>query len=92
MNSNLTKVCTYSLYRKREFIPSKFHDKPQKRKNKSNSISIDRKSSPENKNKFSINSLNKRRINNSIDRLNISNIKRKNINNEKNTTKNNYLQ
>ena len=57
MNTNITKLCTYSLYRKKEFLPSKFYDKIKKRKNKSSSISNDRRQSPENKNKFSINSL-----------------------------------
>ncbi len=91
MNTNLTKLCSYSLYRKKEFVPSKFHEKLKKRKNKSNSISIDRRPSPENKNKFSINNLSKKRANNSIDRLNISNIKRKNINTKKSIINKNYL-
>ena len=91
MNTNLTKLCTYSLYRKKEYLPSKFHDKIKKRKNKSSSISNDRRQSPENKNKFSINSLNKKRMNNSIERLNISNIKIKNINTKKSIINKNYL-
>ena len=91
MNTNLTKLCSYSLYRKKEYVSSKFHDKLKKRKNKSNSVSIDRKPSPENKNKFSINNLSKKRTNNSIDRLNISNIKRKNINTKKTIINKNYL-
>ena len=91
MNTNLTKLCSYSLYRKKEYVSSKFHDKLKKRKNKSNSISIDRKPSPENKNKFSINNLSKKRTTNSIDRLNISSIKRKNINQKKSIINKNYL-
>ena len=91
MNTNLTKLCSYSLYRKKEFVPSKFHEKLKKRKNKSNSISIDRKHSPENQNKCSINNLSKKRANNSIDRLNISNIKRKNISTKKSIINKNYL-
>ena len=91
MNTNITKLCTYSLYRKKEFLPSKFYDKIKKRKNKSSSISNDRRQSPENKNKFSINSLYKKRLNNSIERLNISNIKMKNINTKKNIINKSYL-
>ena len=59
--------------------------------NKSNSNSVERKKSPENKNKNSINVLYKKRLNNSIDRLNISNIKRKNNNIKKNMTNKNYF-
>ena len=91
MNTNLSKLCTHSLYRKKEFAPSKFHEKLIKRKNRSNSISVERKQSPDNKNKFSVNTLYKKRTNNSIDRLNISNIKRKNINTKKNLINKNYL-
>jgi serine/threonine protein kinase len=52
---------------------------------------MDRKHSPENKNKYLITNLHKKRLNNSIDRLNISNIKRKNINIKKSNVNKNYL-
>ena len=91
MNTNITKLCTYSLYRKKEFIPSKFHDKLKKRNNRSSSISIDKKQTNENKNKLSINNVMKKRLNNSIDRLNISNIKMKNINTKKSIINKSYL-
>ena len=71
MNTNYTKNYSNSLYRKKEYIPSKFHEKLMKRNNRSNSISMDRKHSPENKNKYLITNLHKKRLNNSIDRLNI---------------------
>ena len=91
MNTNYTKNYSNSLYRKKEYIPSKFHEKLMKRNNRSNSISMDRKHSPENKNKYLITNLHKKRLNNSIDRLNISNIKRKNINIKKSNVNKNYL-
>ena len=91
MNINLIKLGSNRLYRKKEFIPSKFHDKLNKRKNKSQNNSIDEKQSQENKNKYSMNILFKKRNNNSIDRLNISNIKRKSINIKKTNTNRNYL-
>ena len=91
MNTNYTKNYSNSLYRKKEYIPSKFHEKLMKRNNRSNSISMDRKHSPENKNKYLITNLHKKRLNNSIDRLNISNIKRKNINIKQSNVSKNYL-
>ena len=32
MNTNLTKLCSHSLYRKKEYVSSKFHDKLKKEK------------------------------------------------------------
>ena len=91
MNTNYTKLYSNSLFRKKEFISSKFGEKLKRRMNKSISNSVERKKSPENKNKNTINVLYKKRLNNSIDRLNISNIKRKNNNIKKNMTNKNYL-
>ena len=91
MNINLIKLGSNRIYRKKEFITSKFHEKLNRRKNKSQNNSIDEKHSQENKNKYSMNILFKKRNNNSIDRLNIPNIKRKNINIKITNTNRNYL-
>ena len=91
MNTNYTKNYSNSLYRKKEYNPSKLHEKLKKRNNRYNSISIERNHSPENKNKYLFNTLYKKRLNNSIDRLNISSIKKKNINLKKNNINKNYL-
>ena len=61
MNGSFAKLYMNSLYRKKEFNQSKFHDKLNKRKKRSNSISTDRKNSPENKNKYLLNTLYKKR-------------------------------
>ena len=92
-NSNLIKLGINPLYKKREYNPSKLHEKLKKRRNKSQNNSIDKKQSPDNKpkNKYLMNILYKKKLNNSIDRLNISSIKRKNINIKTNSINKNYL-
>ena len=80
------------LYRKKENISSKIHDKLKIRKNKSQSTSSERHIFQENKSKYSINILYRKRINNSIDNLKGSINKNKNkINNKKNNNSENYL-
>ena len=91
MNGSFAKLYMNSLYRKKEFNQSKFHDKLNKRKKRSNSISTDRKNSPENKNKYLLNTLYKKRANNSVKRFDLSNIKRKNINIKASISNKNYL-
>ena len=79
------------LYRKKENISSKIHDKLKIRKNKSQSTSSERHIFHENKSKYSINILYRKRINNSIDNLKGSINKIKKINNKKNNNSENYL-
>ena len=79
------------LYRKKENISSKIHDKLKIRKNKSQSTSSERHIFHENKSKYSINILYRKRINNSIDNLKGSINKIKKINNKKNNNNENYL-
>ena len=79
------------LYRKKENISSKIHDKLKIRKNKSQSTSSERHIFQENKSKYSINILYRKRINNSIDNLKGSINKIKKINNKKSNNSENYL-
>ena len=79
------------LYRKKENISSKIHDKLKIRKNKSQSTSSERHIFHENKSKYSINILYRKRKNNSIDNLKGSINKIKKINNKKNNNNENYL-
>jgi serine/threonine protein kinase len=79
------------LYRKKENLSSKIHDKLKIRKNKSQSTSSERHIFQENKSKYSINILYRKRINNSIDNLKGSINKIKKINNKKNNNSENYL-
>ena len=79
------------LYRKKENISSKIHDKLKIRKNKSQSTSSERHIFHENKSKYSMNILYRKRINNSIDNLKGSINKIKKINNKKNNNSENYL-
>ena len=88
MNTNITKELPNSLfYRKKENISLRIQEKIKCRKNKSQ----DRKVSPTNKNKYSMNILFRKRVNNSIDHFNDSSIKRNKISNKKNNIMQNYL-
>ena len=88
MNTNITKELPNSLfYRKKENISLRIQEKIKCRKNKSQ----DRKVSPTNKNKYSMNILFRKRVNNSIDHFNDSSIKRNKISNKKNNNIKNYL-
>ena len=73
------------LYRKKENISLRIHEKLKNRKNKSQSISIEKNINPENKNSYPMNKLYRKRANRSID--NIASKKQK-INNNDNQ---NYL-
>ena len=91
MNSNISKINPNSiLYRKKENISLRIHEKLKHRKNKS-CTSAERKISPENKNKYLKSVLYRKRTNNSIDRLNDSIVKKKNVNIKNNNEITNYL-
>ena len=91
MNLNNSNKNPNSLgYRKKENLSLRIHEKLKHKKNKS-CVSAERKTSPENKNKYLKSVLYRKRANNSIDRLNDSMIKKKNINIKNNQEIKNYL-
>ena len=78
------------IFRKKDNLYSRIHEKLKYKKNRSQCNSVERKNSPENKNKLP-KKISRKRSNYSIDKLNDSITKRKNINSKKNNIISNYL-
>ena len=92
MNSMLSNLNPYSqIFRKKDNLYSRIQDKLKHKKNRSQCNSVERKNSPEIKNKFSKKIICRKRSINSIDKLNEAIIKRKNISSKANNLIKNYL-